>query len=71
MKDKPDIQKIKQVAPEASGLEEIGFGGFKVVYKAQIDSEIEAVKLVQSKNVFNRQIFPINWRQAANTSLFK
>lgn len=47
MKDKPDIQKIKQVAPEASDLEEIGSGGFKVVYKAQIDSEIEAVKLVQ------------------------
>ena len=47
MKDKPDIQKIKQVAPEASDLEEIGSGGFKVVYKAQICSEIEAVKLVQ------------------------
>ncbi len=43
-----------QVAPEASDLEEIGSGGFKVVYKAQIGSEIEAVKLVQSKNVFNR-----------------
>jgi serine/threonine protein kinase len=47
MKDKPDIQKIKQVAPEASDLEEIGSGGFKVVYKAQIGSKIEAVKLVQ------------------------
>ena len=47
MKDKPDIKKTKQVAPEATDLEEIGSGGFKVVYKAQIDSEIEAVKLVQ------------------------
>jgi len=47
MKDKPDIQKIKQVAPEASDLEEIGSGGFKVVYKAQVNSKIEAVKLVQ------------------------
>jgi hypothetical protein len=71
MKDKPDIQKIKQVAPEASDLEEIGSGGFKVVYKAQITSKIEAVKLVQSKNVFNRQVFPISRRQAAHNSLFE
>ena len=47
MKDKPDIKKIKEVAPEASDLEEIGSGGFKVVYKAQVNSKIEAVKLVQ------------------------
>ena len=47
MKDKPDIKKIKEVAPEASDLEEIGSGGFKVVYKAQVNNKIEAVKLVQ------------------------
>lgn len=47
MKDRPDIHKIKQVAPEAKDLEEIGSGGFKVVYKAQVNGKIEAVKLVQ------------------------
>lgn len=47
MKEKPDIQKIEQVAPEASNFEEIGSGGFKVVYKAQVKGQIEAVKLVQ------------------------
>ncbi|MBL7181310.1 MAG: serine/threonine protein kinase [Desulfobacterales bacterium] len=47
MKGKPDIQKIKQVAPEVYDPEEIGSGGFKVVYKAQVKGKIEAVKLVQ------------------------
>lgn len=47
MKDKPDIEKVKQVAPEAINLEEIGSGGFKVVYKANVTDNIEAVKLVQ------------------------
>ncbi|MFC1816535.1 serine/threonine-protein kinase [Thermodesulfobacteriota bacterium] len=47
MKDNPDIHKIKQVAPETSDLEEIGSGGFKVVYKAQINGKVEALKLVQ------------------------
>jgi serine/threonine protein kinase len=47
MKDKPDIEKVKKVAPEAGNLEEIGFGGFKVVYKALVSGKIEAVKLVQ------------------------
>jgi hypothetical protein len=32
MKDKPDMEKVKQIAPEAINLEEIGSGGFKVVY---------------------------------------
>ena len=47
MKDKPDIENIKQVAPEAKDLEEIGSGGFKVVYKALVKGKVEAVKLVQ------------------------
>ena len=47
MKDKPDIQKVKQVALEASDLEEIDSGGFKVVYKAQVNEKTEALKLVQ------------------------
>jgi serine/threonine protein kinase len=47
MKDKPDIEKVKKVAPEAENLEEIGSGGFKVVYKALVSDKIEAVKLVQ------------------------
>lgn len=47
MKDKPDIEKVQQVAPEATDLEEIGAGGFKVVYKALVTDRIEAVKLIQ------------------------
>lgn len=47
MKDKPDIEEVKKVAPEARNLEEIGSGGFKVVYKALVSGKIEAVKLVQ------------------------
>lgn len=47
MKDKPDIRKVMQIAPEARNLEEIDSGGFKVVYKALVNGEIEAVKLVQ------------------------
>jgi serine/threonine protein kinase len=47
MKDKPDIKKVQQVVPEAIDLEEIGSGGFKVVYKAIVTGSIEAVKLVQ------------------------
>lgn len=47
MKDKPDIQKIREVLPEAGDLEEIASGGFKVVYKALVEGKTEAVKLVQ------------------------
>ena len=47
MKDKPDIEGVKKVAPEAKNPEEIGSGGFKVVYKALVSGKIEAVKLVQ------------------------
>jgi serine/threonine protein kinase len=47
MKDNPNIEKVKQVAPEAENLEEIGSGGYKLVYKALINGKIEAVKLVQ------------------------
>jgi eukaryotic-like serine/threonine-protein kinase len=47
MKDKPDIEKVKQVAPEAENLDEIGSGGFKVAYRAVVGGKIEAIKLVQ------------------------
>ena len=47
MKEKPDIEKVKQVAPEAENLEEIGSGGYNVVYKALVSGKIEALKLVQ------------------------
>jgi len=40
MKEKPDIEKVKQVAPEAENLEEIGSGGYKVVYKALVKGSI-------------------------------
>lgn len=47
MKETPDIEKVKQVAPEAENLGEIGSGGYKVVYKALVSGKIEALKLVQ------------------------
>jgi eukaryotic-like serine/threonine-protein kinase len=47
MIDKPDIQRIYRIAPEVSNIEEIGSGGFKVVYKASVNKKTEAVKLVQ------------------------
>jgi len=47
MKKKPDIEKVKQAAPEARELEEIDSGGFKVVYRAVVSGKIEAVKLVE------------------------
>ncbi len=47
MKDKPDIKEVQQVVLEAIDLEEIGAGGFKVVYKALVAGKTEAVKLVK------------------------
>ena len=47
MRDKPDVRKVMEIASEARNLEEIASGGFKVVYKAQVQEKIEAVKLVQ------------------------
>lgn len=47
MKDRPDVMKIKQVISEAKDLEEIGSGGFKIVYKGLVNERIEAIKLVQ------------------------
>lgn len=47
MRDKPDISQVQQAAPEARSLEEIGSGGFKVVYKARVGDRLEALKLVE------------------------
>jgi hypothetical protein len=47
MKDKPEIEEVMRAAPEAKNLEEIGSGGLKIVYKALVSGQIEAVKLVQ------------------------
>lgn len=46
MKDKPNIADVGKVVPEATNLREIGSGGFKVVYWAEINGKPEAVKLV-------------------------
>lgn len=59
MMEKPDIQKITQLAPEASNIEEIGSGGFKVVYKALVKIQIEAVKLVLDKKSRDDHIQPL------------
>jgi len=47
MENKPDIRDVSAAIPEASDLEEIGEGGFKVVYRARIQAKIEALKLVR------------------------
>lgn len=47
MREKPDIDKVKSIAPESENLIEIGSGGFKVVYRTQIDNKFEALKLVK------------------------
>lgn len=47
MKEKPVIQKVRKIVQEAKILEEIGSGGFKVVYKAEVNDTLEAVKLVK------------------------
>jgi serine/threonine protein kinase len=47
MKDKPEIEKVKEVVPEAKDLAEFDSGGYKVVYKGLVNGKIEAVKLVQ------------------------
>ncbi len=46
MVEKPDINKLKNVVPEAGDLYEIGSGGFKIVYKSRIGDTNEAIKLV-------------------------
>jgi serine/threonine-protein kinase len=45
MNGKPTTGQITRIAPEAKDLEEIDSGGFKVVYKATIGNQIEALKL--------------------------
>lgn len=47
MENKPDIRDVTAAIHEASDLEEIGEGGFKVVYRARIDDKVEALKLVR------------------------
>lgn len=47
MRDKPDIGAVGCVIPEASNLVEIGSGGYKVVYRATVAGEEQAVKLVR------------------------
>jgi len=45
MENKPSIEDILREVPEASNFEELGCGGYKVAYKAQIGARVEAVKL--------------------------
>jgi eukaryotic-like serine/threonine-protein kinase len=47
MKDKPEIEKVKEMVTEAKDLEEFDSGGFKIVYRGKVDDKIEAVKLVE------------------------
>jgi eukaryotic-like serine/threonine-protein kinase len=47
MINKPDMDILKKELPDVQIINEIGFGGFKVVYKAIIHGNYEALKLVQ------------------------
>jgi len=44
---KPDLDEVKKGLPEIDIVEEIGSGGFKVVYKVFINDRMEAFKIVQ------------------------
>ncbi len=44
---KPDIALLQNELQDINILEEIGSGGFKVVYKVEIKGQMEALKLVQ------------------------
>ena len=44
---KPDLKKLEALFPNIQFLEEIGSGGFKVVYKIQTQKGLEALKVVQ------------------------
>ena len=46
MKKKPEIAEVQMAVPEAENLREIGSGGFKVVYLADVGGRPEALKLV-------------------------
>ena len=47
MQNKPEMSQVDSVVPDANLIEELGEGGFKVVYKAQIGGHEEALKLVR------------------------
>jgi len=47
MNNKPLIDQVAKVVREVKVFEEIGSGGFKVVYRAKIGEQIEALKLAQ------------------------
>ena len=44
---KPKIKDVEAAAPEASNIHEIGTGAFKVVYRANINGNDEALKIAQ------------------------
>ncbi|NQT93802.1 MAG: protein kinase [Lentisphaerae bacterium] len=47
MQNKPDIADVAAVVPRVTFREEIGEGGFKVVYRADVNGCVEAAKLAR------------------------
>lgn len=47
MLNKPDIGKLREALPNIFILEELGEGGFKVAFRAEISGGLEALKLIE------------------------
>jgi serine/threonine-protein kinase len=47
MKNKPRLEDVAMAVVEAKNLSELGSGGFKIVYKAEIGGAVEALKVVR------------------------
>lgn len=50
MENKPKLSSVAKMIPEATNLQEIGSGAFKVVYRARVSGNDEAVKIVKIPN---------------------
>lgn len=45
--EKPDISEVAAAIPQVRFIDELGTGGFKVAYRAEVNGALEAVKIVR------------------------
>jgi len=50
MQNKPSLDDLKKSLPNVGIMEELGEGGFKIVYRSKINDKIEALKVVHIPN---------------------